>query len=89
MSFPPLSWQTYDIDFKAAEFTIAGKLIKHARMTVRHNGVLIHDNVECDHATTASPRKDLGPAPGKLHIQDHGNKVRFRNMWFVPEKSSN
>lgn len=84
--FPPLEWQSYDIEFREARFDKDGKLIEHARMTVRHNGVLVHENVEIDHATTAAPIGDLGPAPGPLFIQDHGNEVRYRNIWFVPAK---
>ena len=51
-------------------------------MTVRHNGVLIHDKVELPHATTAAPVAE-GPEKGPLFLQDHGNPVRFRNVWLV------
>ena len=81
MCFPPLSWQTYDVDYTAAEFK-DGKKVKNARMTVRHNGVLIHENVELPHATVASIVKE-GPEPGPIHLQNHGNPVRFRNIWVV------
>ena len=84
MCFPPRAWQTYDIEFTAARFDESGKKTKNARMTVRHNGVLVHDNVEVDHATTAAPVPE-GPEPGPLYIQDHGNPVRFRNIWVVPK----
>lgn len=83
MCFPPLSWQTYDVEFRAAEFDEAGKKAKNARLTVRHNGVVIHDDVEADHATTASPLKE-GPEKGPIYIQNHGNPVRFRNIWVAP-----
>lgn len=82
MCFPPLSWQTYDIDFTAAQYE-NGKKVGNARMTVRHNGVVIHDDVELTHATTAAPVKE-GPEPGPVYLQDHGNPVRFRNIWVVP-----
>lgn len=82
--FPPLSWQTYDVDFTAARFDDSGKKLKNARITVRLNGVLIHNDVELPHSTTASPLKE-GPEPGPLHLQDHGNPVRFRNIWLVPK----
>lgn len=81
MSFPPLSWQTYDIDFTAAQFT-NGQKTKNARMTVRHNGVVVHDNVELPHATTSSPLPE-GPEPGPINLQDHNSEVRYRNIWFV------
>lgn len=80
--YPPLVWQTYDIDYTAAEFDGTGKKQKNARMTVRHNGVVVHDNVELPHATTAAPVAE-GPEKGPLYLQDHGNPVRFRNIWLV------
>lgn len=81
MSFPPLSWQTYDIDFTAAQFA-NGQKTKNGRMTVRHNGVVVHDNVELTHATTSSPLPE-GPEPGPINLQDHQAEVRYRNIWFV------
>ncbi len=83
MCFPPLSWQTYDIEFHAAKFDASGKKIKNARMTVWHNGVLIHRDVELPGATRAAILPE-GPEPGPLYLQDHGNPVRFRNIWIVP-----
>ena len=82
MCFPPLQWQTYDIDFTAAKFDKEGKKTANARITVRHNGVLIHENVELPKRTTASPLAE-GPTPGFLHLQDHSNPVRYRNIWAV------
>jgi hypothetical protein len=84
MCYPPLAWQTYDIDYTAAEFE-GEKKTKNARITVKHNGVTIHDNVELTHATTASPLKE-GPEPGPVYLQDHGNPVRYRNIWVVEKK---
>ena len=81
MSFPPLSWQTYDVDFTAAQF-INGQKTKNGRMTVRHNVVVVHDNVELPHATTSSPLPE-GPEPGPINLQDHNSEVRYRNVWFV------
>ncbi len=85
MCFPPLSWQAYDVDFTAAEFDENGKKTKNARMTVKHNGVVVHDNIELPKSTTASPLKE-GTEPGFLHLQDHGNPVRYRNIWVVEKK---
>ncbi len=81
MCFPPLTWQTYDIDFTAATYD-GDKKTKPARITVKHNGVTIHDNVEIPRTTRAAPVKDT-PEPGHLHLQNHGNPVRFRNIWIV------
>jgi len=84
MCFPPLSWQTYDISFTAAKFDDQGKKTANARMTVKHNGVTIHDDVELPKSTTAAPMKE-GPGPGPLYLQDHGNQIRYRNIWYVPK----
>ncbi len=84
MCYPPLCWQTYDIEFTAAKFK-DGKKVEDARMTVLHNGVKIHDNVKLPKRTTASPLPE-GPEPGFLHLQDHGNPVRYRNIWVVEKK---
>ena len=83
MCYPPLQWQTYDFDFTAAKFK-DGKKVEDAYVTIHHNGVLIHDKTVCDHATTAAPMKE-GPEPGPIYFQDHGNPVRFRNVWVVPK----
>lgn len=84
MCLPPLVWQTYDIDYTAAAFE-GGKKVKNATITVRQNGVLIHENVELTHGTTAAPVKE-GAEAGPLYLQDHGNPVRFRNVWIVEKK---
>lgn len=82
MCFPPLSWQTYDVEFHAAEYE-DGKKVKDAQMTVIHNGVVIHKGQEIPHATTAAPVPE-GPEPGPIFLQNHGNPVRFRNIFVVP-----
>lgn len=85
MCFPPLSWQTYDIDFEAARFDAAGMKIKNAVLTVRLNGVLVQDHVEVPKSTPASGRKE-GPEPGPIQLQNHSNPVFFRNIWIVEKK---
>ena len=82
MCFPPLVWQTYDIDYTAATYDAAAKKTKSARITVKHNGVVVQNNVELPNATRGAPVKE-GPEPGPLYLQDHGNPVRFRNIWLV------
>jgi len=81
MCFPPLAWQTYDIDFTAACYDGQGQKTKNARITVRHNGVVIHDDLELPAHTPG--RDDEGPNPAGLFLQDHGNPVAFRNIWAV------
>jgi len=83
MCFPPLAWQTFDIDFTAAKYDSAGKLEKNPRITVRHNGVVVHENIELPNRKTTAAPVDVGPEPGPIYLQDHGNPVRFRNIWFL------
>jgi 3-keto-disaccharide hydrolase len=81
MCFPPLSWQTYDIDFKAAKYDESGKKVENARITIKHNGVLIHDNLELKQGTPGY--KPEGPDKLGLFLQNHGNPVTFRNIWVM------
>jgi hypothetical protein len=85
MCFPPLSWQTYDVDFTAAQYQ-DGKKVKNAMLTVRHNGVLIHENQEISNPTTGGPLQEAD-TPGPVFLQNHGNPVRYRNIWLreLPE----
>ena len=83
MCFPPLSWQTYDVDFTAARFDGQGKKTSDAKMTVRLNGVIVQDNVSIPGTTRGAPLKESA-APGPIHLQNHGNPVRYRNIWIVP-----
>jgi hypothetical protein len=85
MCFPPLSWQTYDVEFEAAKWDAEGKKLKNAIVTVKHNGVLIHDRAEVDGTTASAGRKE-GPGPGPIQLQNHGNPVVFRNIWVVEKK---
>ena len=82
MCLPPLTWQTYDITFTAAKFA-DGKKTANARITVVHNGVKIHDEVELPKGTGAGARRKEAPA-GPILLQGHGNPVRYRNIWIVP-----
>ena len=81
--FPPLSWQTYDVEVTSARYDESGKKIKHARITARLNGILIHDNVELPTVTVGNSLQET-PQPGPLFLQNHGNPIRFRNIWILP-----
>jgi hypothetical protein len=84
MCFPPLSWQTYDIEFKAPRFKDGAKT-DNAILTVKHNGVLVQDKVECPGATRAA-KGGQEAEPGPIFLQNHGNPVRYRNIWVVEKK---
>lgn len=82
MAYPPLSWQTYDVEFTAAQYDENSKKTSDARMTVRHNGVLIHNDVSIPGPTRGST-VPAGPQPGPLYLQEHGSPVHFRNIWIL------
>ena len=79
---PPAQWQTYDIIFHRPHFK-DGKVTQPARVTVLHNGVLVQDNVELTGPTAHGERPPYKPGPDKLPLalQDHGDPVRYRNIW--------
>ena len=80
--FPPLAWQTFDIDFTAPKFDTDGNKTASARATVLFNGVKIYDNQELDLPHGAAAR--LGEAAtGPLMLQEHGMPLQFRNIWLV------
>jgi hypothetical protein len=85
----PGKWQSYDISFLRPIFDEDGRLVRKARITVLHNGVVVHDNLEIE-GTTSHKKKAKYSAHGKgyIHLQDHGNPVRFRNIWVreLPEQ---
>lgn len=81
MCLAPLSWQTYDIDFRAARYDDQGNKTENTKIRVRLNGVLIHDAIEVKTKTGAG--KPEGPEAMPILLQDHGNPVRYRNIWLV------
>lgn len=83
MCLPPLSWQTYDVDFTAAKFDKTGKKVSPAVTTIRHNGVVIHEKLTLK-VTAGGGQND--EKPGALYLQNHGDPVRFRNIWIVEIK---
>jgi hypothetical protein len=83
---PPGEWQSYDIEFYRPRFDSSGTVREPARMTVRHNGVLVHENAVLLGPTSNSRRDPYAKHADELPIalQDHGHKVRFRNVWVQP-----
>jgi hypothetical protein len=85
-SRPPGEWQTYDIVFEAARFA-GSRLVEPARVTVIHNGVVLHHRQAYLGPTL---HKRVGsydepyPERGPIRLQDHGNPMRFRNIWIRP-----
>ena len=86
LCLPPLSWQTYDVEFTAAKFDASGKRTAWPRITVRLNGTLIHENLELarDFTAAAPLSKPLESPEGPVFLQAHGNPVVFRNIWIMP-----
>ncbi len=80
---PPGQWQAYDIVFRRPHFRGDGSLERPARMTVFLNGVLIQDNFELVGPTANKARPPYRAHPDKLplKLQDHGNPLRYRNIW--------
>lgn len=84
---PPAQWQTYDIEFTAPRFDASGKKTGNARITVHWNGEKVHDDVELQGPLPGGPGETPGGAG--VRLQDHGNPVRYRNIWVVPLDKNN
>jgi Domain of Unknown Function (DUF1080) len=86
MCLPPLTWQTYDVDFTAAKFDAEGKRTAWPRITVKLNGVTVHEDLELgkDFTTSAPMSTPLTSPEGPIFLQEHGNPVAYRNIWVVP-----
>ncbi|MFT9667040.1 family 16 glycoside hydrolase [Streptomyces rhizosphaericola] len=79
---PPETWQTYDITFRAARFDAAGNKTEDARISVVWNGVTVHDDVAVDGPTGGGAAE--AATAGAIRLQDHGSKIRYRNVWVEP-----
>lgn len=83
---PPLQWQTYDITYRAPRFDAAGNVTENPRLTVYHNGVLIHNDQEIWWITGWKEEDRKAPhesEPRSIRLQDHGNYIQFRNIWII------
>lgn len=80
---PALEWQTYDIILRAPRLE-NGSLAEKARLTVLHNGIVIHNNLILERNTPGGVNGDTIVERGPLLLQDHGNHVSFRNIWVMP-----
>lgn len=82
-SRPPGQWQTFDIIFRRPRFDADGRIVRRARTTVLHNGVLVQDAMELGGPTSHQERRPYTAHADALPItlQDHGHPVRFRNVW--------
>jgi hypothetical protein len=85
-SRPPGEWQSYDIVFHRPRFDAQGKVLSPARLTVFHNGILVQDDVELSGPTANQRRPPYAAHPDSLPLllQNHGNPVRYRNIWVRP-----
>lgn len=86
---PPGQWQIYDIAFMRPLFDEQGKCVRKARITLFHNGVCVHNNVEIEGATAHKVKARYSAhGEGPIVLQDHGNPIAFRNIWIreLPEE---
>ncbi len=88
MCAPPGQWQTYDIEFQAAKYDENGDKLRHALLTVLHNGVSIYDKLELPVPTPGGLDMDMSKT-GPILLQDHSDLVQYRNIWIVEKNYQN
>jgi len=92
MCRPPLMWQTYDIEYHAPRYDADGKRTRPGRITVRHNGVPIHQDVELPDSPRAEQRRKDNPdsiPTGRIILHYHKDPVEYRNIWLVERSRNN
>ena len=86
MCLPPLTWQTYDVDFVSAKFDGNGDRKSPAKITVRLNGIVVHSDQDLPQTTASARITKVTAEPGPIFIQYHNNPVYYRNIWVMPKK---
>ncbi len=84
VTLPPYHWQTFDVLFRAPRFDEQGEKTENARISVYHNGILVHDNVEMESGTGRGGTRDEVPRE-HLYLQAHRGPTFFRNVWLIPD----
>lgn len=74
------TWQSYDVIFRAPRFDAQNKVNDLPRVTVVHNGIVIHNNLSLPNTTPGGLDREV-VARGPILLQDHGDPVRYRNIW--------
>jgi len=83
---PQGEWNSYDVVFRGPRFDASAGMVRTATMTVLFNGVLVQDDVELLGATAHGARATYSahPPTGSIKLQDHGDALKFRNIWIRP-----
>jgi hypothetical protein len=79
-NLPPQQWQTYHVAFRAPRFDDEGLRVKDGAVTIYQNGRLIHNATPISEVTGGAMGHSPSE-PGPIRLQDHGNLIRFRNIW--------